>query len=368
MPASEGNCRVTIPPGNCLVTLTAEGYRRKTIFLQAVKDNILLEEKLEKEGSSLRQFAEIGTGRQPKSIAFSPDGTLMFTALLDGHGIDVFSTKDFRRVKKIIIPEPYGSKRGFVEIEFLPRHHELWVSQMTTGMVHAISLHNLEYTYSIPTRGLWPKVIIADKEENKAYISNWVSHDISVVDIDTRETTALIHVGGTPRGLALSKNQDFLYVCLYDTGNIEKINLSNAKVVKSIRSDGGSKRHILLDPATNYFYVSDMYWGSVYVLSGDTDSIIRKIPIDHNPNTIALTSDGSVLFISTRGPNHPETYLRKGPRFGKIYVMDTATFEIQDWIWGKNQPTGLALSPDNRFMAYSNFLDASLEVYWTGLN
>jgi DNA-binding beta-propeller fold protein YncE len=111
-----------------------------------------------------------------------------------------------------------------------------------------------------------------------------------------------------------------------------------------------------------------MYWGSVYVLSGDTDSIIRKIPIDHNPNTIALTSDGSVLFISTRGPNHPETYLRKGPRFGKIYVMDTATFELQDWIWGKNQPTGLALSPDNRFMAYSNFLDASLEVYWTGLN
>jgi DNA-binding beta-propeller fold protein YncE len=34
-----------------------------------------------------------------------------------------------------------------------------------------------------------------------------------------------------------------------------------------------------------------------------------------------------------------------------------------DWTWGRNQPTGLAVSPDGRSVAFSNFLDDDIEVY-----
>ena len=34
-----------------------------------------------------------------------------------------------------------------------------------------------------------------------------------------------------------------------------------------------------------------------------------------------------------------------------------------DWAWGRNQPTGLAVSPDGRTVAFSNFLDDEIELY-----
>ena len=110
-----------------------------------------------------------------------------------------------------------------------------------------------------------------------------------------------------------------------------------------------------------------MYWGSVYVISTVDDTLIKEVRIDHKPNTLSLSSDGKYLFISTRGPNNPESYLLKGPRFGKIYVMDTDVLEVIEWIWGQNQPTGLGISPDDSILAFSNFQDHTIEVYWTGL-
>jgi len=32
-------------------------------------------------------------------------------------------------------------------------------------------------------------------------------------------------------------------------------------------------------------------------------------------------------------------------------------------IWGRNQPTGLALSPDGKFLVFTDFLDQNLELY-----
>jgi hypothetical protein len=43
--------------------------------------------------------------------------------------------------------------------------------------------------------------------------------------------------------------------------------------------------------------------------------------------------------------------------------VDTETRAVVDWTWGKNQPTGLAVSPDGRAIAFSNFLDDQGEVY-----
>jgi sugar lactone lactonase YvrE len=110
-------------------------------------------------------------------------------------------------------------------------------------------------------------------------------------------------------------------------------------------------------------YVSDMHTGSIYVFSSVNDKLIKRIPVDHKINTIKLSPDRSFLFASSRGPNNEETYLIKGPQFGKLYVIDTTTFDIVDWVWGRNQPTGLGISMDGEIVAFSDFKDANIEVY-----
>jgi len=364
-------------PGPHVIKLSREGYRDALLFSSCTEGVNLVEAKLERNDSRLALFANLETGSQPKSVSFSPDGRYIYAPLLDGPGVDVFRVSDFSRIGRITLPgRPPGTDRsdngtgspgepaGFVECAPSPRRDELWVSQMTTGEVHVFSLYGFRHLVSIDTGGEWSKVITIDSEERRAYVSNWLSRDISIIDMETRKLLDTVSVGGIPRGMVLSGDERFLYICLYEGDSIAVVDLEKRKAVRTIALDGSAPRHIVHDRLRNRFYVSDMLNGTIIVLDGDTDVILRRIYVGSNPNTIDLTSDGKLLFVSTRGRNHPEGYLRKGHVFGKISVVDTESFEIVDWAWGGNQPTGLALSPDGRLLASTDFLDNRIEVYY----
>ena len=49
--------------------------------------------------------------------------------------------------------------------------------------------------------------------------------------------------------------------------------------------------------------------------------------------------------------------------FGKIYLMDTETLQLADWQWGGDQPTGLDVAPYGEALAFTNFLDNTVERY-----
>jgi len=163
--------------------------------------------------------------------------------------------------------------------------------------------------------------------------------------------------------MVVTNDNRYLYVCIFSNGQLQKIDIKTLSIIKTFNFPHGAKRHILLDRKKNLFYVTDMYRGSVYIINAVDDKVLKEIPVDKKLNTAKLSPDGKYLYVSSRGPNNPETYLKKGPVFGKVFVIDTTTFEIKDWIWGKNQPTGLDVSPDGRLLAFTNFLDNEIEVY-----
>jgi YVTN family beta-propeller protein len=233
---------------------------------------------------------------------------------------------------------------------------------MLTNEVHILEARTLKKIGSVPVQGIWPKVICTDREERYAYVSNWESRSITVIETESRKVIRVIPISGIPRGLAITR-EGLLYVCLYDSGDIEVIDTKTYRRIKALPFGPGAKRHIVLDEGKALAYVSDMATGRVSKISLRTDQPLASLWAGSNPNTLALTSDGRYLFVSIRGRNNPEDYQKKGPEFGKIAVIETESFRIVDWVWGRNQPTGLALSPDNRYLAFTDFLDANLEVY-----
>jgi DNA-binding beta-propeller fold protein YncE len=356
--------RASLSTGVNNLIFTAEGYHDLKVKENITAGTSQLEYKLERKSSLLEQVAVIQTGPHPKSVEFTPDGKYMVSALLEGTGVDLFSVKDLKKIKTIEFPENYARRRNFVEIVFLPEKNEMWVSQMAANAVHVIDMKDYTYKLTIDTKGVWTKVMCFTPDKKLAFASNWESRDISIIDTARHEVLGKIKVSGVPRGMIVSNDGKYLYTCVFENGQMQKIDIEKRRVEKTITFQGrGAKRHIVMDREKGIFYITDMFRGTVFVMSAKDDSIIKEIKVDQKLNTCKLTPDKKYLFVSSRGPNNPETYLKKGPKFGKIYVIDTETLEIVDWVWGKNQPTGLDISPDGKYLAFTNFLDREIEVY-----
>jgi YVTN family beta-propeller protein len=361
---SEFQKRAYLDTGLNELVFSSEGYHDLKVKADISSRISMLEYKLERKSSLLEKAGEMQTGLHPKSVEFTPDGKYIASALLEGGGVDLFSVKDMKKVKTIKFPEQYARKRNFVEIVYLPEKKEMWVSQMAANAVHVVDMTDYTYKLTIPTKGVWTKVMAFTPDKKYCFASNWESEDLSIIDTEKHEVIGKIKVSGVPRGMIVTNDGKYLYTCVFENGQMQKIDIEKRRVVKTLRFKGkGAKRHIVMDREKDIFYITDMYWGTVIVMSAKDDSVIKVIKVDQKLNTCKLTPDKKYLFVSSRGPNNRETYLKKGPKFGKIYVIDTEKLEIVDWVWGKNQPTGLDISPDGKLMAFSNFLDNEIELY-----
>lgn len=369
------------------IVVRAEGYRDMLLSpeeLSGTGDQGSVELKLERSASrsSLELLATLPSGSQPKSIHFSSDGSLMYAAQLNGNGIDLYRSDTFEHVGSVALNQQSG-QRGFVEFATRPGTDELWVSQMTTGQIHILNEQTLEVQARISAGGSWTKVICFDAQGHYAFVSNWLSENIGVIDCRNRELIGAIPVGSIPRGLAIDERANRLLVSDYEYGRVLAYDLAfldefqaesagaaehraivQAQEPAAVLSRGpGAKRHICVSNIQGRIFVSDMMYGRIEVYDLDSYRLIASVSVGPKLNTIALDPSERYLYISSRGRNNPQSYLIPGPDFGKVYVLDTESLEVVDWVWGGNQPTGLALSPDGRLLVFSDFLDDRLEVY-----
>jgi len=110
-------------------------------------------------------------------------------------------------------------------------------------------------------------------------------------------------------------------------------------------------------------YYDDMRYAIAYKYDWANRELLAETKIFSHPNTMKLTPDGRYLYVSCRGPNNPKGYIYPSEVNGVIQVIRTDTFEIiAQWEQG-NQPTGLDISPDGKYLATTDFSSHRLNVY-----
>ena len=237
-----------------------------------------------------------------------------------------------------------------------------WMS-LTSPPAEAESANLPRLLRSATTGGRWPKVIALSPDGRQIAVSNWLSHDVSIMDSDTLLHERRVIPGGvTPRGLAFTSDGASLLATFYDSGEIMRVDTASWTSVATAETSG-SPRHIVVDGLNEFAYVSDMALGAVWVYDLAADKVTNQIPVWYNANTIDLTPDGEYLYVSTRGPNNPKGYAWRSLENGRVYVIRTDNRTVIEVIIGGNQPTGLDVSPDGRLLAFSNFQDDTVEVY-----
>lgn len=341
--------------GEVALEVAAEGFKPETHVIPGERTGTY-EVFLDPPDQVVDRTHALITGAAPKQVAFTPDARELWVTLLAGSGVEVYDPATGERLAEIDLPEA-----GSVEVIFDSAGETAWVSQMETARVYEIDVATHQVRRQLDTGGSWTKVMALSPDETRLWASNWVSNDVSEFDLESGEMTRRLPTVATPRGLATDADGSRLYVTGYDSGEIQVIDLETGGG-EVIHTSGGAMRHLVRDPNSGHIYASDMARDVVFEIDPSTHEVTEFAGTDRLPNTIDLTPDGNVLAVSNRGTNNPEAYHLPGPEWGSILLFDTAGGELLDAVVAGNQPTGLDVSADGTWLAYSDFLDNRVTV------
>ncbi|MBN2535374.1 MAG: YncE family protein [Spirochaetales bacterium] len=313
----------------------------------------------------MHQIGVYSCGSAPKQVDFSPDDRYIYITLLGSSGFQIFDVKKREIIQKIYVGQWY-SRCGFVEGLFIEKYRSYFVSQMTTARIFEYTINENdvpEYKRSISTEGVWSKVIAYSEPLDLLAVSNWCSNDVSLIEYASGKVVKKLTGIIVPRGLAFSHDGKYLYVASYEGGLILKYATDTWEEKGRFFKKYGAMRHIRVSPDDRKVFISNMLHREVYEIDAESFKLVHTYKASFNTNSIDITADAKLLFVSNRGPNNPENYTLRSPENGKIMVFDLERKELLTSFSGGNQPTGLDVSNDGNLLAFSNFNDNTIELY-----
>jgi YVTN family beta-propeller protein len=340
--------------GHLVLTLSRPGSNTLTQRVLLDRDRSM-DLWLDPKGLLHHQVGTFETGSNPKQVAFSPDGKEIWVTLLGGHGVQVFDARTRKSLDQIRL-----GQHGAVEVIFTRDGSTVFASQMESASVFEIDRATRKVRRQFHTKGAWTKVMALSPDERTLYAANWSSDDVSAINLASGKVKLLKTVR-TPRGLYPTPDGRRLFVAGFADGEIQRIDLASGASKVLVRT-GGAMRHLVGDPKAGRLYADDMATSQAFVVDLATERIRQLAKTDRMPNSIDLSPDGKVLYVSNRGKNG-RCYCAPGPEWGSVLAIDTTSGKVLDAMVGGNQTTGLDVSPDGRTLAFSDFLDNRVHLY-----
>ena len=197
---------------------------------------------------------------------------------------------------------------------------------------------------------------------NKIYIAYQGTEKVGVLNGETGEIIREVDVnisgmGDNPHYIVIDEVNNFWYVTLLESGYVLKYDLITDELISSIKI-GNMPALMEIDPVNHYLYVSrfmpmgGMGTSSKFVHRIHTETLVKdSVNVGaSSPHGIALSSDGSTLWVASNQSSHffkIETS-RSGeegyqPENFKIDPSVQVSYNFNDGIYN---PLELVLSPD----------------------
>jgi DNA-binding beta-propeller fold protein YncE len=339
-----------LPTGKVRVNLSAPNAAPVSLSLEVKPGMAAVQAKLEPRVGPLTLVGEAATGKLPRNLAFSADGKKLFVALQGEGGADVFDLPSLKKSGRLAPSD--GATGGFTDV--LTVGTEVWAVQ-TDGRVHSFDGSTLAWKAATDLTG-GGNAFLTDLGGGKVAVANWDSSQVQAVDAATKKATGSLWASGSLRGF--TARGATAWATLFDRGQVAVIDAATWKVKATF---GAGKAPRPVAALGDRLFVGDM--GSAQVLVFDAaGKPLTSVAVASNPHAMAVSEKDGLVAVASRGRNNPQDYQQAGPEFGKVTLLD-AQGTVVGAVWGRNQPTGLAFSPDGRYLAFTDFLDNNVELY-----
>ena len=186
-----------------------------------------------------------------------------------------------------------------------------------------------------------------------AFVTNYQTNEVTVINMATNGVTATIPVGASPYGVAASGDGKWVYIANNTGNSVSVINTATLAVQATIRV-GQSPYGMVLNPAGTTLYVSNSLSNTVSVINTVADSVTATLTVGTGPAGIAVSPDGSRIYVANKGS-------------ASVSVINTASNMVIATIEepANSLPFGLMTSSDGSKLYVINNQDSAVAVYHT---
>lgn len=315
-----------------------------------------------------RRMASHQTASQPKQVAIASQKKLAFVSCMKGKKLQIFDySSGLSLVDEIEFPDQCVEVTVCGDLCFVTSTNFARDADAVRGVhkrnfLTIISIDSGKILSTIDTGGNWSKVVKIHPNRKLALVSNWHTHDVSVIDIQDPSSPQLkqrLTCGESPRGIAFTESGEGVLVTGFYSGNIIELRQSTEgrfhveHVGQRFNTPhySGNLRDILIDQENeDLAWISNMGRNLVHQYSLREREFVASFLVGKSPNSLNfLEMDGLKLLVSCRGAN-------------VVLILDTKTRTVKgrSEFTGKS-PTGLAAIP--RGFLLSGFASHTLELY-----
>jgi len=347
----DGKRTYNFPAGKIRVSLSAPEQQPLSLQLDVKVGMPLVQAKLEPRSSLLKLVGETSVGKLPRNLAFSQDGKKLFVTLGDSL-IEVYDVPSLKLAGKLL---PGSGSGAFTDVQARTDRPEVWALQ-SDGNLQIFDAKSLVWKENVLLTGGGNAFFLPQGFARTGFYN---ADTGAVVSLDpvTRKVVGTISLGHTPRGVWGDSTS--FYLSLFDAGSLAVVDLSTWKV-RETWGAGSAPRAVAA--IGDRLLVGDMSAAQLLVYSLSAKKQITSLSVGSNPHAATVSADGKWAAVASRGRNNLSDYKLAGPDFGQV-VLFNAKGEVAASVWGRNQPTGLAFSPDSQYLAFTDTLDNNLELY-----
>jgi len=222
------------------------------------------------------------------------------------------------------------------------------LSASGTGNIPAFTAVN---TGSVP---ITSTITVTPFIAGMAYIPNYVSDNVSVINTATNAVVATIAVGNQPYGVSNSPDGSRVYVTKVGSDNVSVINTATNTVVATI-GVGIYPYGVNTSPDGSRVYVANAVSGNVSVINTATNTVVATIGVGNYPYGVSTSPDGSRVYVTNAVSNN-------------VSVINTATNAVVATIGVGSGPRGVSTSPDGSRVYVTNFGSDNVSVINTATN
>jgi len=286
----------THPLGDITATLTLDGRPHGvavassgTFYISRIDDDSVTRGQVDSLTQAFTGSA--GVGHTPAHVALTPDGHTAFTANQFGSTVSVVDVATNHETAEIPLSD------GGFNLLVSPDGSRLYVTT-AAGVLHVIDVATLQVIDTLSV-GAAANGLAIDADDQRVYVSSIFADRVSAVGAATNQIERTYAVAGMPQRIAVNRTGDELYVASEAVG-LEVLDLASG-VHTPVTGVGTGAVGLALSPDEQVLYVTRPPNGELVIVDRASRQVVKTLSGLARPRNVAFAADGRVALVTGEG-------------------------------------------------------------------